>query len=146
MRSPRAIFATIVAFVALGAGRPAHADYYVVVSERSHVATLTRQQVLHLFMGRARTFPDGTLAAALDLSDDTLRAGFYRQLSGMTLPQVNSYWARLMFSGRNLPPQRLDSPDTMIERVKNNPAAIGWLPEAPRQKGLRTVLVLKAAQ
>jgi hypothetical protein len=102
--------------------------------------------VLHLFMGRARTFPDGTLAAALDLSDDALRAGFYGQLSGMTLPQVNSYWARLMFSGRNLPPQRLDSPDTMMERVKNNPAAIGWLPEAPRQKGLRTVLVLKVEQ
>jgi hypothetical protein len=28
----------------------------------------------------------------------------------------------------------------------NDPAAIGWLPEAPRQKGLRTVLVLKVEQ
>jgi hypothetical protein len=144
MRFPRAIFATLAALVVLGTARPAHADYYVVVSERSHVATLTRQQVLHLFMGRTRTFPDGTLAAALDLSDDALRGGFYRLLSGMTLPQVNSYWARLMFSGRNLPPQRLNSQSTMIERIRDDPAAIGWLPEAPRQKGLRTVLVLKA--
>jgi hypothetical protein len=146
MRSPRAILAVLAALATLGAARSAHADYYVVVSERAHFATLTRQEVLHLFMGRTRTFPDGTLAVALDLSDDGLRGGFYRLLSGMTLPQVNSYWARLMFSGRNLPPQRLDSPDKMIDRVRNNPAAIGWLAEAPRQKGLRTVLVLKEEQ
>lgn len=124
----------------------ARADYYIVVGERSPVVTLTQDDVLQLFMGRTRAFPDGSSAVACDIGNDALRAGFYRSLSGMSLPQVTSYWARLMFSGHNLPPLRLQDESAMVERVENDPTAIGWLPEAPRRKGLRTVLVLKATR
>ncbi|HXC58608.1 MAG TPA: hypothetical protein VN645_04775 [Steroidobacteraceae bacterium] len=120
----------------------ARADYYVVVSERNPVTMLSQKEALQIFMGRSRNFPDGRTATACDIGDEALRAGFYRSLGGMSLPQVNSYWARLMFSGRSLPPQRMESESAMVERIGSDPTAIGWLPQAPRQKGLRTVLVL----
>jgi hypothetical protein len=119
------------------------ADYYIVVNESNATASLTQTEALHLFMGRSRAFPDGGTAKTFELAGDDRRAGFYRALAGMGLAQVNSYWARLMFSGRNLPPQQLDGSAAMIEMVRRDPAAIGWLPEAPSQEGLRTVLVLR---
>lgn len=121
----------------------ARADYYVVVSERNPVSALSQTEVLQLFMGRSRAYPDGRPAQPCDIASDATRSGFYRVLAGMSLPQVNSYWARLMFSGRSLPPQRLEDDAAMLARIENDPAAIGWLPYAPRQKGVRTVLVLK---
>ena len=86
----------------------AQADYFIVVSHDSPLRQLSQKEALHLYMGRTRQLPDGDLATTYDLPDTPHREGFYRALSGMSLSQVTSYWARLMFSGRSLPPQRLD--------------------------------------
>lgn len=123
----------------------ARADYYVVVSERNPVTTLSQKEALQLFMGRSRAFPDGSPATPCDIASDAQRAGFYLSLGGMSLSQLNSYWARLMFSGRSLPPQRVSSEAAMAEKISNDPAAIGWLSQVPKQKGLRTVLILPDA-
>jgi hypothetical protein len=141
----RAITCLLLAALTATVAPAARADYYVVVGEHNPVPPLSQQQVLQLFMGRTRSFPDGRPAATCEIAGDAERAGFYRSLSGMSLPQVTSYWARLMFSGRSLPPQRLDSEAAVIKRVQNDANAIGWLTEPPRQKGLRTVLVLRDA-
>ena len=136
------ITATWIALLSLLLAPAARADYYVVVNEGNPLTMLSQKEALHLFMGRSRAFPDGRAAVACDITDDALRGRFYYLLAGMSLPQVNSYWARLMFSGRSLPPQRVESEAAMTQRIGNDPAAIGWLPHAPRQKGLRTVLIL----
>ena len=134
--------ATLIALLTLVLAPAARADYYIVVNERNPVSMLSQKETLQLFMGRSRAFPDGRPAIPCDIADDALRAGFYRTLGGMSLPQVNSYWARLMFSGRSLPPQRVESEAAMAQRIGSDPAAIGWLPHPPKEKGLRTVLVL----
>lgn len=135
----------VLAVIALASTPSAWAHYYIVVSDQSAVERLSEKETLHLFMGRTRAFPNGDIAVAYDLAGANQREGFYRALGGMTLAQVNSYWARLMFSGRSLPPQPLDDEAAMIEKIKADPKAVGWLSEAPKQKGLRTVLVLKDA-
>ena len=121
------------------------ADYFIVVNDRNPVQEISPKDALHLFMGRTRHFPGGGAAVVYDMAGTTPREGFYRALSGMSLSQVTSYWARLMFSGRNLPPQQLDNTVAMLDRISSDPRAIGWLTEAPRQKGLRVVLVLEGA-
>lgn len=133
----------LLTLLALGAAPQARADYYVVVSEKSGVMQLTRQEVLHIYMGRSRHFPNGGPAVALDMPGADARAGFYRALGGMSLAQVTSYWARLVFAGRSLPPQQVEDPARMIARIRQDPAAIGWLPERPSVTGVRTVLVLE---
>lgn len=119
------------------------ADFYIVVSETSPQSSLTRTEALHLFMGRKRALANGQVVQIFDMPGEKVkRAGFYRALSGMSLAQVTSYWARLMFSGQNLPPQSLRDEAAMVEAVRSNPNAVGWLGSEPITKGLRTVLVL----
>lgn len=141
----RSVFPILLALLAATAAPHARADYFIVVNEKNPVRQLSHKEVLHLFMGRSRQFPGGGTAVAYDMPDITQREGFYRALSGMNLSQVTSYWARLMFSGRSLPPQRLEHVAAMAEQVGRDPLAIGWLPEPPKHKGVRTVLVLKSA-
>lgn len=118
-------------------------DYHIVVSEKNTTRALTEQEALHIFMGRARTFPDGSLATSYELADDTQRAGFYRSLADMSLAQLTSYWARLMFSGRNLPPHQVQGRSALLDKVRKDPHAITWLPGPPAAPGVRTVLILR---
>jgi hypothetical protein len=122
----------------------AHADFYIVAQAGNPQQALTKGDALNLFMGRTRSFTNGQFALVFDLPRDNLkRAEFYRALCGMSLAQLTSYWSRLMFSGQSLPPQPLPDEATMIEIVKHNPNAVGWLSSAPIDRGLRTLLVLK---
>lgn len=125
----------------------AQADIYLVVSTANPVRTMSQKQALDLYMGRTRNFPNGDYALPFDQARDApARAEFYALLTGMDLAQVNSYWARLMFTGQTMPPQPLPNEAAVIEVVRRNPGAIGYLSHAPAaDKGLAVVLVLKEA-
>lgn len=122
----------------------ARADFYVVVQATHAQRSLTQKEAVELFMGRNRSFPNGEFALLFDLPRDSpQRAAFYEALTGLKLAQVNSYWARLMFSGQTVPPQPLPDEQAMADLVKRNPSAMGYLSKEPTDRALRTVLVLK---
>jgi len=136
-----------IAALALGAlalAASAKADLYVIVNAVNPVKTLSQKEVVDIFMGRTRAFAGGEFAQALDLPrDSAARAAFYLALTGMSPAQVNSYWSRLMFSGRTMPPQQLSGEPAMQEQVRRTPGAIGYLSADPSDKNLHVVLVLK---
>ena len=135
----------IFAFALLAMFAPlARADFYIIVHASNPQRTMTQREVVDLFMGRSRAFVSGEFAIAFDLPRDSPgRAAFYQALIGMSAAQVTSYWSRLMFSGQSMPPQPLPDEATMIEIVKRNPNAIGWVTREPTDKQVRTVFVIK---
>ncbi|MDE2370863.1 MAG: hypothetical protein KGN16_17985 [Burkholderiales bacterium] len=139
------IFNQLIAAVLMASGpQAAHADFYLVVSAESTQRTLTQKQAVDLYMGRNRVYPDGETARVFDLQRSQAdREAFYYALTGLSQAQVNSYWSRLQFSGRNLPPEQLADEAAMVAAVRGNPNAIGWLPHEPTDRRLRTLLVLK---
>ncbi|MEO8525795.1 MAG: hypothetical protein ABI460_13815 [Caldimonas sp.] len=122
----------------------ARADFYLVVQAANPQLALTQKEAVDLFMGRNRAFANGDFAIVFDLPRDSpQRAEFYLALTGMSPAQVNSYWARLMFSGQSMPPQALPDETAMAAIIRRNPSALGWLSREPADKQLRTILVLK---
>lgn len=135
---------SLAAVVLALAASVAHADIYVVVNAVNTVSTLSQNEALDLFMGRNRHFLGGKNAQTFDLARNSpARETFYKLLTGMEMAQVNSYWARLMFSGQTLPPQVLGSEDAMLDVLRRTPGAIGYLTQPPTDKSLTVVLVLK---
>lgn len=123
------------------------ADYYIVVRADNPQPAITQRQALDLYMGGSRVLFNGDFAVVFDLPrDDPQRASFYKALTGLSPAQVNSHWARLMFSGQRMPPQALPDESAMVGMVKRNPSALGWLSAEPSDKSLRTVLVIKDKQ
>lgn len=134
----------LLATASAAAAAPVRAEFYIVTNAGNPQPALTQKEAVDLFMGRNRAFASGEFATMLDLPrDHPNRAAFYRALTGLSAAQVNSYWARLMFSGQNMPPQSLPDEAAVIEALKRNPNTVGWLSKEPTDKQLRTLLVLK---
>lgn len=122
----------------------AHADFYLIVQAANPQPALTQREAVGIFMGRNRAFHNGEVAQVYDLPrDSTQRAEFYQRLTGMGPAQINSYWARLMFSGQTMPPYAVQDEAAMVAVVKSNANAIGWVRKEPNDKALRVLLVLK---
>jgi len=140
MRGPLPL---LLAFLLMIGTAHARADIYVVVNNSSPVQSLSRKDVIDLFMGRARFFANGAYDP-MDMprgSDE--RTEFYQLLAGLTQAQVNSFWARLIFTGQTVPPQQQPDDAAMLDAVEHNPRAIGYVRQRPAEKDARVVLVLK---
>lgn len=116
---------TLLLLIFLFAGRGAVAELVIVVHPDSGVASMDQNDVVNVFMGRYQKLPSGITAFPVDLSPQ--REMFYRQLVAKTLPEINSYWARLVFSGRASPPRQVQDDAEVIEIVSDNRGAIGYV-------------------
>ncbi len=127
------------------AADPSLADPVVVVSANSPLPMLSRSQAVGYFTGRLRNLPGGEPVQPLDLpTTHPLRERFYRLLTGLGPAQMNSYWARLSFSGQMQPPQVVDTETVMLRSLRDNPRAIGYMAKPPEDERLRVLLMLSA--
>ena len=135
----------LAALACVLATSPASADLYVVVNTANPVRAMSPQEVAALYLGRSHSFPSGEFALIFDHPrDSALRERFFRRVVGMSVNQANTYWSRLMFAGQEIPPQQLPNEQAVIDIVRRNPGAIGYLGSAPpRDSGLRSVLEVK---
>ena len=129
------------------AGSPAPAlaadTIYVVVSAQSPVRAVAQKDVLALYTGRTRTLPGGEAATPIDQQHDgAARADFYQALTGMDIARINSYWARLHFTGQVQPPRTVEGDLAVIQRLRADPTAIGYLTREPQDGSVRVVLRL----
>lgn len=122
----------------------AQAEVFLVVGADSPVQSLTRKDAVNLYTGRTRQLAGGQMLQALDLPrDDALRGEMYRLLTGQSLAQVNSYWSRLTFTGQTRALPMVSSEAEVMEQLRRNPQALGYLSREPGSRSLRVVLVLK---
>jgi len=122
----------------------AFADIVVIVNATNPVRNMTSEEVSALYLARARTFPSGEFALVFDQPrDSALRQQFFKLVANMAIGQVNTYWSRLMFSGQEMPPQPLPNEQAVIDIVRRNPGAIGYVSTPPKDPGLRIVLQIK---
>ncbi len=92
---------------------------------------LSKQQVKAYFLGRHPTFPDGTPVKVFDhAAGEPLRQAFYARVLGKTPQQARAYWARVVFTGKGVPPVSLHGDQAVLERVAQTPGGIGYVDEA----------------
>jgi ABC-type phosphate transport system substrate-binding protein len=134
--------AMVVAVLALMAFATAKAEpLAVIVNPKSGVEHMTRSEVADVFMARARTLSSGVTALPLDLAGDSpTRQQFYQLLIGKNIAQINSYWARLIFTGRATPPRQLDDAESVVATVAENKGAIAYVEKSKVDSRVRIVL------
>lgn len=119
----------------------AHAELAVIAHVKNNIDILTSKQVQDIFMGRTRNFPNGKFALPIDQSSP-LRAEFYQKLTGRPVEQINAYWARIMFTGQASPPQQLPDDEAVLQTVRENEGAIGYINQIRVDKTVRVLLLI----
>ncbi|WP_342595326.1 hypothetical protein AAGT95_01775 [Salinicola lusitanus] len=119
---------------------PVSADIAVVVNAGSGIERLTQSDVVNIFMGRYRKLPTGNVALPVDST--TLKARFYRALVNKDLAEINSYWARLVFSGEASPPQQIATIDDVHQLVTQNMNALSYVDGGQVPDDMHVVLML----
>jgi ABC-type phosphate transport system substrate-binding protein len=105
------------------------ADGLVVIAHRdSGIKQLQRSELVNLYLGRTKKLLSGITAVPIDSSANSeQKKTFYEQLVNKSLPEIQAYWARLLFTGQATPPQQADSTAEVLEMVSHNQGAIAYI-------------------
>lgn len=123
------------AFVATSA----RADIVVVVNPASPVASMTTAQVSDLFLGTTASLPNGNTPKLID-QKSAIRDEFYEKLTGRKAQQVKAIWARIVFTGKALPPTELTNAAEVKKFIGQNPDAVGYIAASEVDDSVKAVL------
>ncbi len=114
----------------------------VLVAHPDSPVTQVEAEVIAALYLAQRTGLDGLpVARPIDLKDRALREQFYAGVADRNLSQLRAYWSKLVFTGKGRPPRAV-SVEEMSAILRNDPEAIGYLPESA-SRGLKRLLELK---
>jgi hypothetical protein len=124
----------------LGCGSAGAADFVVIVNPNSGVEKMSKDDVVNIYMGRYRKLASGVTALPIDQAKpQSEKAKFYSAMVGKELVEINSYWARLMFSGQGSPPRQVNSTEEALDIVANNKGAIAYVDRKKVDKRVKVV-------
>jgi ABC-type phosphate transport system substrate-binding protein len=120
----------------------ATAEMVAVVSAENPVTALSRHQIVDIFLGRARQFPDGRQALPVDqLEGSAARDTFYLDYSGQSPAQIKAYWSKIIFTGRGQPPPVVPNGQQVKKFIAEHPSAIGYIDDQLVDGSVRVVQV-----
>ncbi|MFD2166560.1 phosphate ABC transporter substrate-binding protein [Thalassotalea euphylliae] len=106
------------------------AEISVIVNSTNSDA-IDAKLIKRIYLGKTKSFANGTKANVLSLSDSISATEEFRQKAlSKSTSQFKSYWSKLAFTGKGTPPKEIASEAAMIDAVKNDASAIGFVTSA----------------
>jgi len=112
----------IAALAASSFSLPALAEVAVVVGAKSPEASLSKDQVAQLFLGKS------TALTPIDQADSAaVRTEFYKKVADKDPAQAKALWSKLVFTGKATMPKEVADNAAVKAAVAANPKAIGYI-------------------
>lgn len=119
------------------------APYKVVVNAANATASESKATLSKLFLKKVREWGDKTKVTAYDLDEKSeARKAFSDDVHGKSVSAIKSYWQRMIFSGRDVPPDEVGSEADLLRKVAADKGAIGYVSaKTPLPEGVKELTV-----
>jgi ABC-type phosphate transport system substrate-binding protein len=118
-------------FLAVSMLRAQGGSYKVVVNAANPVASITKAELVDLFLKKATAWENGEKVSPVDLSENSsARMGFSKLVLGKTIDQIKAYWNYKIFSGLDTPPPVMNTDRAVLDFISENRYAIGYISSA----------------
>ncbi len=116
----------------------------VVVNALNPATQVSRELAQRLFLKQTTSWSNGSAVLVVDQAERSpVRRAFSHLVLRRDVPEVKSYWQRLVFSGRAIAPAEKPSDADVLAFIRANPGAIGYVSAgAELGSGVKTLGVL----
>lgn len=118
--------------------------FLVIIHSANTTTEIEASRLSKIFLKKIKRWDDDTPANPVDQADDSeVRAAFTDAIHGKKVSAILSYWQRMIFSGRDAPPPQRGSDREVIEFVRKDPGAVGYVsPGADLGTGVKELKVI----
>lgn len=113
----------ILAFSGINA---VHADIIFIANKSVPVNSLEQSQIKNIFLGKLAKWPDGSSVKFVTLRGET-HSKFLKRYIQRTESQYKTYWKKMLFTGKGLPPKQYETSDEVIHHIAGMEGAVGYI-------------------
>jgi hypothetical protein len=109
----------------------------IVVIVNPAAAPISKEQLADLYLARSSALIPIDQAAG-----SAIYVEFYKQATGRDSAQIKAIWARILFTGRGVPPKQLPDSEAVKKAVAANPKAVGYIEKSAVDASVKVALPL----
>ncbi|MCP4899922.1 MAG: phosphate ABC transporter substrate-binding protein [bacterium] len=133
------VFAVIMTFC-FGQAEAQQSDVQVVVHASSSLTSVAKKDLSRIFMKQRSKWSTGERAKPIDQRKNSeVRASFSQSVLGKNMAEIDSFWQSQVFSGKASPPAQVASDAEVIEFVRRNPGAVGYVAASADVSGVKVL-------
>ena len=139
MNRKRALLTAAVLW-ALAPLAAAQGGYKVVANPSVPESSLSRSELSRHFLKKTNRWSDGTKVVPVDQERTSpTRESFSSDVHRKSPDVVAAYWQKQIFSGRGVPPVVKKSDAEVLEHVRSNPGAVGYVSAGASTQGVKVL-------
>lgn len=101
---------------------------FVIANHHGVVEKISIDELRDLYLGRTTRLSNGEKIYPIELSNELdAKAEFHERVTERTLDQLSAHWARLMFTGRGYPIDKVSTEASVVHYVENNKRGLGYI-------------------
>ncbi len=104
------------------------AELVVIGHKDLAIDAITAEQARKIWLAKLHKLPGtGKLVVVDQATDSEAYHQFYRQVVKKKPKQIKAYWAKLAFTGKGFPPEKLDDENAVVEWVASQANGLGYV-------------------
>ncbi len=119
----------------------AQAELVVVANPHVSFNHLKQAELRRIFLGQTSKFPNGEIAVPLDVSGD-YRNTFYQSILDKTPEQVETYWAKMIFTGKAEPARQV-RPQEVKQAVAGSSKVISYMDRSQTDASVKIINIIR---
>ncbi len=120
----------------------AMAQYKVIANKSNAATSITKDEVASYLLKKKKTWASGAAVVPVDQrANSEVRKAFSSAVVGKSVGAVKSYWQQAVFSGKGTPPVEKANDQDVIDFVKANQGAIGYVSSGADISGVKELKV-----
>ncbi len=117
-------------------------NYKVIVNKSNTVSSLTKKEASDFFLKKKTKWADGQKVSVVDQKGSSeSRKVFTDEVHKKSVGAVKSYWQQAVFAGKGTPPVEKKTDAEVIEFVKANKGAMGYVSGDADVSGVKVLTV-----
>lgn len=137
------VITTFLAIILIAFATEATAQSFeVIVNEANTTETISEKELSEIFLKTKVKWEDGSSIEPVDLNARSeIREAFSQQIHGRGVGAIRNHWQQAAFSGAGTAPLERSSDAEVINFVKANPGAVGYISAGTDASGVKILSI-----
>jgi ABC-type phosphate transport system substrate-binding protein len=117
-----------------------NADVFkIIVNPELEITEIDKELLKNIFLGKKSKFDNGEKVEPVMLKSEKLYSEFVKTVTGKSEKQFDTYWKKKIFTGKGKPPRTFENEQDIINYVKENKDAIGFISASSEGEGFKVI-------
>ncbi len=117
----------------------ASADSVLIVNNSVRETTISKEDVKLVFLGKKKKWVNGDRIRVSALKRGPIHEAFLNEYVDKTPSKFSSFWKIAIVSGTALPPKFFESEDEIVDYVKKESGAVGYISSDTPHEGVKAL-------